>query len=512
MTTNITMKKLIILALAALFLMPGAQVVAQEKGLHKPIKIEKQWKKYDPGKVFFKDKSPETEGSKLYHQIVKDPDSYIRENALRVLQTLYYGPNDPNIPKIKSIYYNLEQYDGVSEKSGNGDHVAIRYSTNWVERAQREAAKDPNSPVFHGIKGGYKVDYETRGVIYHELTHAYQLEPRGAGRYDGKSECWSFIEGLADGVRVACGCFSHDYMSKDRPRKGNWRTGYRVSGYFLFWLQQNKDKDFLRKFNASAAELDRWSWDAACRHILGEGVVDLWKQYKQSIGEELQPDELTVPNDEPRARREGWNGAMPAVKAVPYEESWARGKQIAVFGGSFSVIPESDVTKKYWEEKLDCHVTNYGIGGAGFSITTGDDRWISLQIDRALATDTKYDIFILWASTNDVARKVSVEDQNRLIGEAIDKLKSARPDAKILFFTSLPVPMLEHMQNIGEYVRGQQMVCREKGIPCLNLFRESGINGYNAPDFFQGDKLHLNREGYNHIKELQARFIATEAK
>lgn len=498
------MKKLFVIAILASFLASGQLTYAQKQTVHKPIKIESKWKKFNPGAVHFNDKNPDTEGSKIYHKIVKDPDSYIKQNALRVLQTLYYGPDDKNIPNVTDIYYNLEKYDGISEKSGSGNNVAIRYSTNWVEKAYKDGGKDSNEKMAID-----KVDYETRGVIYHELTHAYQLNPRGAGRYDGKSECWSFIEGMADGVRVACGCFSQDFKSNDRPRKGNWRSGYRVSGYFLYWLQQNKDKDFLRKFNASAAELDRWSWDAACRHILGESVKDLWIQYKKAIDEELQPGELDVPEAEkPQARRDPWN--TPTKIGTPYEQSAARGKQIAVFGGSFSVIPESDVAKQYWEEKLDCHVTNYGIGGAGFSITTGDDRWISLQIDHALAADTKYDIFILWASTNDVARKVSVEDQNKLIGEAIDKIKAARPDAKILFFTSLPVPMLDHMKNIGDYVRGQISVCREKNVPCLNLFRESGINGYNAPDFFQEDRLHLNREGYNHIKHLQARFIATE--
>jgi hypothetical protein len=51
----------------------------------------------------------------------------------------------------------------------------------------------------------------------------------------------------------------------------------------------NKDKDFLRKFNASAAELNPWSWDKAMKHVLGDkpenGVEELWNEYLHAIGD-----------------------------------------------------------------------------------------------------------------------------------------------------------------------------------------------------------------------------------
>lgn len=273
------MKKNLILALFICCL-PLTTIMAKD---HKPIAIEKQWQKYNPGKIHFTDKSPKTEGSKIYHQIIKDKNKYIRENALRVLQTLYFSPEDVNIPKINDIYYTIEDYDGISEKSGWGDNVAIRYSTRWIEKSYKEGNRD-------------KLDYETRGVIYHELTHAYQLSPMGCGEYDGKSVNWSFIEGLADGVRVACGCFNQDFKSKDRPRndeKRKWESGYRISGYFLYWLSLKKDPDFIKKFNASAATLYPWSWDAACRYILGDkpenSVANLWNEYKHDIGDIVDP-------------------------------------------------------------------------------------------------------------------------------------------------------------------------------------------------------------------------------
>lgn len=214
--------------------------------------------------------------------------------------------------------------------------------------------------------------------------------------------------------------------------------------------------------------------------------------------------------------------------AQRYEDSPNYNKKIAVFGGSFSVIPASDVAKAYWVDVLRGSVTTYGIGGAGFSIKTGEDRWLPGQIDKALASGTHYDIFIIWASTNDVSRGISLEEQNQEIRNCIEKIRKNVPQAKIMFFSSLPVPLLEYiaeediekgpewsrggrrnMKKLPSYVEGQEQVCREMNVPFLNLYTDSGINRWNAVDFFQGDMLHLNNAGYNHIKETQARFIAT---
>jgi len=243
---------------------------------HEPIKIEKKWRKYNPGKINFSIQSPETEGAKIYTNIVKDPDTYITENARRVLQTLYFSPKD-SIPNITDIDYVVRNFDGISYKSGGGKRVRIDYSTDWIEKSFK------NNDTL-------KLDYETRGVIYHELTHAFQHCPEGAGVYDGKSPCWAFIEGTADAVRVACGCFEQDFASKDRPRGGNWMSGYRITGYFLYWLSKNKDKDFIRKFNRTAIDVKPWSWDEAMYSILGRdeknSVKNLWAEYMDAIGDE----------------------------------------------------------------------------------------------------------------------------------------------------------------------------------------------------------------------------------
>ena len=170
------MKRTLTLIVAAAFTIGSqAQAIYKATKYHAPIKVEKKWKGYNPGDVEFHDEAPFSEGSKIYHNIIPNPAPYIQENALRVLQTLYWGPKDPNVPRLKRIVYTIKDYNGISEKYGSGDYVGIRYSTNWIERC------------FAG-NDTLRLDYETRGVLYHELTHAYQLSPEGCGQYDGKSD------------------------------------------------------------------------------------------------------------------------------------------------------------------------------------------------------------------------------------------------------------------------------------------------------------------------------------
>ena len=65
--------------------------------------------------------------------------------------------------------------------------------------------------------------------------------------------------------------------------------GYRYLGYFLYWMQINKDENFIRKFNATANELEVWSFDAAMKLILGDKpeitMSNLWDEYLKAVGD-----------------------------------------------------------------------------------------------------------------------------------------------------------------------------------------------------------------------------------
>lgn len=228
------------------------------------------WKDYFIGDIIFEDKSPESEGSRIYHSLFKDPKAYITTQARTVLNTLYFSPNDSIVP-VYNLHYTLEDKEGISAKGGGNGEISIFYSTRHI--AKSFVDKDTAT-----------VDFETRGVLLHELTHAYQLEPQGIGDYGSNKVFWAFIEGMADAVRVANGGF---HGEADRPKGGNYMKGYRYAGYFFVWLRDNKDSDFLRKFNLSTLEVIPWSFNGAIKHVLGEqyDIDELWKEYQLAMGD-----------------------------------------------------------------------------------------------------------------------------------------------------------------------------------------------------------------------------------
>lgn len=228
------------------------------------------WDNFEVARICFTDKAPKTRGSEIYHSIIPDPESYIEKTAREVLAILYNSPSD-SIVKVDSIMYSLEDRQGISAKSGSGRKVGIYYSTRHVEKSF--ATRDTS-----------KILFETRGVLLHELTHAYQHRPKGIGTYSTNKENWAYVEGMADAVRVAAGGF---VGTKARPKGGHPLKGYRTTGYFLVWIRDNKDPNFLWKFNRSAVELDSWSFDSAIKHILGpEYSLDaLWEEYQIEMGD-----------------------------------------------------------------------------------------------------------------------------------------------------------------------------------------------------------------------------------
>ncbi len=119
------------------------------------------WKGYDTGTVYFEDKAEGTAGSSIYHSIIADPESYIQEQAREVLSILYDSPED-SITRVDKIYYTLEDTDGISAKGGGDGYVSIFYSTRHIEKSFADCDTA-------------KVLFETRGVLLHELTHAYHI-------------------------------------------------------------------------------------------------------------------------------------------------------------------------------------------------------------------------------------------------------------------------------------------------------------------------------------------------
>ena len=268
-------KKWIILTSCLVLLALSACTMRESKKAETSQQIENTdtdstWNNYFIGNIIFEDKAPQSEGSCIYHNLIPDPSSYISKQARTVLNTLYYSPKD-SIAPVHTLHYTLEDIDGISAKGGSDGDISIFYSTRHI--AKSFAHKDTA-----------KVDFETRGVLLHELTHAYQLEPQGIGTYGTNKVFWAFIECLADAVRVANGGF---HGEEDRPKGGNYMDGYRTAGYFFVWLRYNKDPDFLRKFNQSTLKVIPWSFDGGIKYALGKSyaIDDLWREYQIAVGD-----------------------------------------------------------------------------------------------------------------------------------------------------------------------------------------------------------------------------------
>ncbi len=149
----------------------------------------------------------------------------------------------------------------------------------------------------------------------------------------------------------------------------------------------------------------------------------------------------------------------------------------------------------------------------------------------------EYDIYILWASTNDYTNGREVGswkdytvydgyDSSKLntqcggINFCIKTILEKNPKAKIYFFTSLRFFSADSGHNpfsdvpnkagytFSEYVQGQKDCCAYYGIPVLDQFNLQGINEFNVEEYYREDKLHMKADGYRRIGPVQAAFIA----
>ncbi|WP_246849985.1 SGNH/GDSL hydrolase family protein [Rufibacter roseolus] len=212
------------------------------------------------------------------------------------------------------------------------------------------------------------------------------------------------------------------------------------------------------------------------------------------------------------------------IKGLPFAQSLNYGKSVAVFGGSVSVIPESDSAKIMWKKSLGLTVTNYGVPGAGFSSLQG--KSVQKQVDEAGV----FDIYILWASTNDYTNKREIGsytdytefdgyDKKKLTTQAgginycIKRIYEKNPQAIIYFFTSSKAfndrggydPL--YAQGMNKYVEMQKQICSLHGIPVLDQFTLGGYNIYNKHLYYR-DPIHMNALGYKKLGELQVSFLA----
>ncbi len=210
------------------------------------------------------------------------------------------------------------------------------------------------------------------------------------------------------------------------------------------------------------------------------------------------------------------------------------GKSVGVFGGSISSFPESSVAKGLWEKHLNMKIKTYGKPGHGFSCKQGS---IQNQVDGAIA----HDIYILWASTNDLQfnhpigeatdyteydgfDKSKRETQCGGINYCIKKLREKNPLCSIYLFTSLKYFTADkhgYLREVSsgsapiqptlyQYVQGQIACAQLQGIPYFNQWevQENRITPQNFQEYYKEDNFHLTAKGYFDIGIRQLLFLA----
>lgn len=220
--------------------------------------------------------------------------------------------------------------------------------------------------------------------------------------------------------------------------------------------------------------------------------------------------------------------------AVDYSTSANIGKSLGIFGGSFSVIEESDSCKTHWINKLHLTIENHGINGAGYSNQV-QQNGVQTAIEWSYNSDPSYDIYLLWSPSNDFSKGLSEigtlndftaedsYDSTRLttmlggMNYCYQKILQKNPKAEILLFTTLPIfnkgkagydLHYDKGNGLRQYVDAQIEWAKKYDIPYLDLFRKSGFSVENYGIYYQKDAIHPNVEGYKHLRVMTTQFLA----
>ncbi|MBR2360716.1 MAG: SGNH/GDSL hydrolase family protein [Bacteroidaceae bacterium] len=221
-----------------------------------------------------------------------------------------------------------------------------------------------------------------------------------------------------------------------------------------------------------------------------------------------------------------------ATTACPYSINY--GKSVGVFGGSISSYSECEIAKGLWAKYLNLNIKTYGKPGHGFSIHQGS---IQDQVNDA----QKHDIYILWASTNDLQFNHPIgeetdftiydkfDSQKRTtqcggINYCIKKLREKNPECRIYLFTSLKffttseigyqrkviTDNSEPTATLFDYIEKQIACAQLQGIPYFNQWeaQENRITPHNFQTFYKEDGFHLTTAGYFDIGIRQLLFLA----
>ncbi|WP_293944178.1 MULTISPECIES: basic secretory protein-like protein [unclassified Sphingobacterium] len=175
--------------------------------------------------------------------------------ALKERLVAAYFTNYPKLAKkynnktIKKVSFVIDpDYKGVAATAGG----IVRYSPEWF-------AKNPGD-----------ID-----VVTHEVMHIVQAYPNGAGP-------WWITEGIADFVRFDDGIDNAgaNWKLPEYTEKQKYTDSYRTTARFLYWINKNVKKDFVKKLDG--AMRSKTYTDDFWKAQTGKTIDELWSVYSQN--------------------------------------------------------------------------------------------------------------------------------------------------------------------------------------------------------------------------------------
>ena len=194
-------------------------------------------------------------------------EDFVQSCCLTVAQKLYYGVDEANEHNLNAINYKLTEGGALSYKGGGPPTIEIGFDMNYIITFSKTHSDAASAD-------------EIYGVLCHEICHGYQREPKGAGNYDGSSEYYGFIEGLADLARLQTGGFN---PARKPSAGGKWTDGYCTTAFFYLWINNTISPTFLKDLNKTALTINPWSIDAALKQLTGKSAQALWSGYQKAI-------------------------------------------------------------------------------------------------------------------------------------------------------------------------------------------------------------------------------------
>ena len=238
----------------------GSDVVTQ-KNIIKVMDVNRPWAGLQLPKVVVKLEDTESAGAKRLIKLLPNIEQAINEVTRDLVPMLYN--NFTEVPEFEQVTFRLKWMDTLAYRAGDYSNMEIAFSSKYI--TERLADKPDE-----------QVTYELLGVLWHELTHGYQLFPQSAT--GTPEETHAFIEGVADLIRINAGY----HKTREPQPSDTWLGGYTNTGFFLSWLSKRYES-FEHQFNATATELPDWTFAAAIEYVTGEKVEKLWQEYQAEL-------------------------------------------------------------------------------------------------------------------------------------------------------------------------------------------------------------------------------------